>query len=201
VTLVPKPSVASPVSGRGLRAVEPDSLSALYQAHAKALHRFLRNQTGLGSDVDDLLQNVFVTAWQKRDQWSQLESPKGWLFGIAVRIALAANRRARFRRLLGLEFARATPSAAVARSPEHSLDLQERRELARAALTRMSERKRAAFILFEIEGLSGEEVAAAMGCPVGTVWTRLSHARREFSEQLRQFEARVESESAGRNTP
>ena len=47
-------------------------------------------------------------------------------------------------------------------------------------LERMSPKKREVFALFELEGLSGEEIAARIGVPVNTVWTRLHHARREF---------------------
>jgi RNA polymerase sigma-70 factor, ECF subfamily len=44
----------------------------------------------------------------------------------------------------------------------------------------MSEKRRAAFILFEIEGYSGEEIARIHGIPLKTVWTRLHHARKDF---------------------
>jgi len=47
-------------------------------------------------------------------------------------------------------------------------------------LERMSPKKRAVFALYELEGLSGEEIAEREGCPVNTVWSRLRHARIEF---------------------
>ena len=47
-------------------------------------------------------------------------------------------------------------------------------------LGKMSEVRRTTFILFEIEGYSGEEIAEMQGIPLNTVWTRLHHARKEF---------------------
>jgi RNA polymerase sigma-70 factor (ECF subfamily) len=44
----------------------------------------------------------------------------------------------------------------------------------------MKPKHREVFALFELEGLSGEEISARVGCPVGTVWTRLHHARADF---------------------
>ena len=59
----------------------------------------------------------------------------------------------------------------------------ERREAERALssiLSDMSDVRRTAFLLFEVEGYSGEEIAELEGIPVNTVWTRLHHARKDF---------------------
>ena len=56
--------------------------------------------------------------------------------------------------------------------------------LVRDILNSMSEKKRNVFILFELEGLPGAEVAEMVGCPLDTMWTRLFHARREFRSLL-----------------
>ena len=51
-----------------------------------------------------------------------------------------------------------------------------------ALLDKLPEKQRAVFVLFELEGSSGEQIAEAVGCPVPTVWTRLFHARKEFAK-------------------
>ena len=56
--------------------------------------------------------------------------------------------------------------------------------LAGEALASLSEKKREVVVLVTIEGMSGEEVAALLGIPVATVWTRLHHARREMSARM-----------------
>jgi RNA polymerase sigma-70 factor (ECF subfamily) len=54
-----------------------------------------------------------------------------------------------------------------------------------AALNRLGEKKRTVFVLFELEELSGEEIAALINCPVKTVWSRLASARIEFADAVR----------------
>ena len=51
----------------------------------------------------------------------------------------------------------------------------------------MSPKKREVFALFELEGLSGDEIAERVDCPVDTVWTRLHHARKQFVKIARRF--------------
>jgi RNA polymerase sigma-70 factor (ECF subfamily) len=71
--------------------------------------------------------------------------------------------------------------------PLNPAELLERREAERLLvqiLSNMTATRRTAFILFEIEGYSGEEIAELESVPVNTVWTRLHHARKEFSSLI-----------------
>ena len=72
----------------------------------------------------------------------------------------------------------AVPSAGS--SPERSYEVEESRRRFHALIAKMSAKRRATFVLFEIEGYSGEEIAEIQDIPLGTVWTRLHHARKEF---------------------
>ena len=51
----------------------------------------------------------------------------------------------------------------------------------------MKPKHREVFVLFEVEGIPGEEIAERMGCPLNTVWTRLFHARKEFARIGRRY--------------
>jgi RNA polymerase sigma-70 factor (ECF subfamily) len=75
-------------------------------------------------------------------------------------------------------------------APFERLQDKERSLIVERLLTHMSEKRRVAFVLFEIEGYSGEEIAEILDVPLGTVWTRLHHARKEFFALLAQFESR-----------
>ena len=98
--------------------------------------------------------------------------------GIAVRL-LQQRRRASTRLLVIVAALRNTRPTAHDARPQ----LAARSDLARA-LGRLSEPKRVALLLTEVEGLSCPEVAELLGVPVGTVWTRLHAARRELRELL-----------------
>jgi RNA polymerase sigma-70 factor (ECF subfamily) len=164
-------------------AFSPDEaqheVRALYVAHAQALRSGLRRLTWPGCDVDDLLQEVFVVAIRRPAPLLLADSPKAWLYGVAVKVAAAARRKHRLREFLGLEAAEKLTADSVAR-----LDAQlDAAATVHRALGKLSGKKREVLVLFELEGLSGEEIAQVLGCPLKTVWTRLHHARKDFEGQ------------------
>jgi RNA polymerase sigma-70 factor, ECF subfamily len=157
-------------------------LKALYDEHAAFVRRVIVRLGAPPSDVDDLLQEVFLVALKKLGSFEGRSTHRTWLYGVAVKVATGARRRSKVRAFLGLD---SGPEPADAYTPVQALERREAQLQVQGALNKMSEKKRAVFILFEIEGLSGEEIAEAVGCPVKTVWTRLYHARQEFLRQLR----------------
>ena len=79
----------------------------------------------------------------------------------------------------------------MASDPHALLKARERTRLLYRLLDEMAESQRTTFILFELEGLSGEEVARVTGASVNTVWVRLSRARRGFVKRMLAWEARA----------
>jgi RNA polymerase sigma-70 factor (ECF subfamily) len=174
-------------------------LRRLYEEQADFVRRTVIRLGGPRTDVDDLVQDVFIVALRKGSTFEGRSAPRTWLYGIAIKVVGAARRRARIRELFGLRSA--VMDSVERRTPE---DLFERREASRTVyevLDRIAEKKRTVFILFELEGLSGEEIALVVGCPLKTVWTRLHHARREFVgllEKRQRDEARRDGATVGR---
>jgi RNA polymerase sigma-70 factor (ECF subfamily) len=78
--------------------------------------------------------------------------------------------------------------------PQALLEAQERMRILYQLLDELSEAQRTTFILFEIEGLSGAQIAEITGTGINTVWVRLSRARRKFMERMRAWEERMERE-------
>src|SRR5262249_10260724 len=96
-----------------------------------------------------------------------------WIYRITQSVVRDYRRRAWFRRVF---FAEVEEVAA----PGQLAERVEAQQLVGRQLEKMSVKHRTAFVLFEIEGYSGEEIAALEGVPVATVWTRLHHARKQF---------------------
>jgi RNA polymerase sigma-70 factor (ECF subfamily) len=159
---------------------ERSAMRALYDRHVRVVMARAR-RLGLSADeAEDVAQEVFTTAFQ-----SVAKIRPGALGAFLFR--LTSNRVTdRFRRRRVREaFARWFGAS----EPETSLDGPEAAALRRDAerqvasiLARMSQKKRDVFALFEIEGASGEEIAAELQIPIDTVWTRLHHARIEFTK-------------------
>jgi RNA polymerase sigma-70 factor, ECF subfamily len=164
----------------------PEALRAevcdLYVQHARALQAGLRRLTWAGCDVDDLLHEVFLIALKRPRAVLLAESPKAWLFGVVLKVAAAARRKHQLRSLLRLDFGREqTDPNPSAQELEAKLDAASRVE---RALGKLSRKKREVLVLFELEGLSGEEIACSLGCPPATVFTRLHHARKDFERLM-----------------
>ena len=172
------------------------SLKALYDEHASFVRRGIIRLGAPSADVDDLLQEVFLVAMKKMDSFEGRSTHRTWLYGIAVRVVIGARRKAKLREFLGLD---SSLEQADMQTPVLALERQEARLQVQRALGKLAEKKRVVFILFEIEGLSGEEIAEAVGTPLKTVWTRLYYARQEFLRQLRR-QGVMEEAGAGRGT-
>jgi len=169
--VTPDAELVRRIAGGGVEA-----LGGLYDRHARALLAFAR-RLAPSEDAEDLVQTVFLRVLACAPRFDPgAASARPWLFGIAVRVA--QERRRSLRRLgtallrLSAFGRRATEPAAVDRS-----DLER-------AVAALSPQKREVLLLVEVEELTCEEAAAALGIPVGTVWTRLHHARKELRRRL-----------------
>jgi len=153
----------------------------VYASHFSHVCRWARALGGLDADLDDLAQEVFLVV---RRRLHEFDGPSfgAWLYGITRKTVSDYRRRAWFRRWLGgttrsLDHATSQAQLTHQDRPERA----EARRIVRQVLERMSPVRRTAFILFELEGYTGEEIAELQTVPVGTVYTRLHHARKDFA--------------------
>ena len=161
-------------------------------AHDELYHRFRRQVAGnlyrvLGdrTDLEDLVQEVFVIAFRGLDKFRGDARLSTWLYRICVNVALGRIRTRRRRpNAIGvndLDQASADPSLTERpETPEKSLERRRERELVYAALERLAPKKRIVLYLHEIEGLDLKEIAYLVDSNPVTVRTRLFYARREF---------------------
>jgi RNA polymerase sigma-70 factor (ECF subfamily) len=155
-------------------AIDTDTL---FREHSRFVASFLRHMGASESELDDLIQDVFVLAHRKGGYLPGPAAPRTWLGSLAIRVALA-RRRMHARRP---QFSPVVESlAAETRGPAELFEARRSLERVQAALEHLSLEQRAAFILFEIEGESCESIAAMWDVPVGTVYSRLHIARKRF---------------------
>jgi RNA polymerase sigma-70 factor (ECF subfamily) len=132
------------------------------------------------SDTEDLAQEVFLVV-RRRLSTFQEGNVAAWLYRITDLTARDQRRRAWFKNLFSrrreLELAELPHGGPT---PELSYEQMESRRRLQKLIGTMSEKLRTTFVLFEIEGYSGEEIAQIQDIPLGTVWTRLHNARNEF---------------------
>jgi RNA polymerase sigma-70 factor (ECF subfamily) len=165
-------------------------LRAIYDQWLREVLRWARALGAAESDLDDVAQEVFVVVQRKLATFDG-GNLAGWLYRITARTVSDHRRRAWFRHLFRRRDGAAVddlPSSSL--SPVEALEGHEDRATVWRLVDRLSAKRRAAFVLFEIEGYTGEEIARLEGVPLATVWTRLHHARRDFCAMVEQLQRR-----------
>jgi RNA polymerase sigma-70 factor (ECF subfamily) len=159
----------------------------VYDAWFHHVERWLRALGAPSSEVEDWAQEVFVVVSRRLPDFDGRNLP-AWLYRICARTASDHRRRAWFKRILWR--AREEDLAAVEEPSASPVDLLEQKEERRALyrlLAKLSEKRRIAFRLFEIEGYTGEEIATMLNVPLATVRTRLHHARQDMTRLCSQM--------------
>lgn len=171
--------------------IPPRDVAALYEVHAELVWKALHRLGVRTADVPDLLQEVFVVLHRRRGELDN-RPVEPLLWGIAAGLARNYRRRA-FRRLevLGDEGDRSELSEGS--NPEEALAQRRRRAAGERALEALDPEKRAVFVMFELESMSGHEIASLLGVPLGTVHSRLFAARRALSAALHEHNRGEES--------
>jgi RNA polymerase sigma-70 factor (ECF subfamily) len=130
------------------------------------------------ADLEDLAQEVFLVVERKLDDFDG-RNLQGWIYGIARKVVASHRRRAWVRNLFLRRVEEASTQYDLA-TPVALLERKQAWQIVDSVLAKMSDKRRRVFALFEIEGYSGEEIAALEGVPIKTIWTRLHHARKDF---------------------
>jgi RNA polymerase sigma-70 factor (ECF subfamily) len=182
-----------------VRAQAPD-LETIYRAHADAVATWARRLGGPALDVEDIVHEVFLVAQRRLPEWRGDAKITTWLYEITLRIVQERRRRWRWWPRLGGARDEARPGREeagepAARDPD-ALALLERREAGAALyelLDGIGEKYRTVIILFELEGRSGEEIAALTGASLANVWIRLHRGRQKLLKRLLAREAKGKS--------
>ncbi|MEO7328755.1 MAG: sigma-70 family RNA polymerase sigma factor, partial [Minicystis sp.] len=134
--------------------------------------------------AEDIVQEVFILAGRAADRYDQRPEARPFLLGIAANMIRSRRQKGqRWRHAFAL--LEGSVSGVFRPTPEDGASTTEQMRLLDAALARLTPEKRLVLVMIELEGLSGDEVASALALPIGTVWTRLHHARAELREHMK----------------
>ena len=164
-------------------------LVAKYQRKlARLLSRFIRD----AAEVDDVAQEAFIKAYRALPSFRGDSAFYTWLYRIGINTAknylVAQGRRAPTSTEFDAQDAESFEDASQLRdinTPESLLQSKQVGDTINAAMDGLPNELRSAIVLREIDGLSYEEIAEAMSCPIGTVRSRIFRAREAVAEKLR----------------
>ena len=157
------------------------------------VYNYVYRMTGSSDDAEDLTQEVFIRMYVSIDSFRSQSSLNTWLFRIASNLCIDRFRRAKSRtpaysldEPMGGEEGDQTGHdvADTTYEPHRLLENVEMAEQIQQALTQLPEKLRATLLLHDVEGLPYEEIAQVVGCPLGTVKSRLFNARMQLRQRL-----------------
>jgi RNA polymerase sigma-70 factor (ECF subfamily) len=170
-----------------LRAGQEQAFVALYHRRQPSLYRFALQMSGSPPVAEDVTQEVFLALLREECGYDpERGSLAAYLFGIARKLLLRQFERRRSDVGLdtGAEEAGSAELADVS-DPLADLTARERIEALRRAVSSLPRRYREVVVLCDLEEMDYAEAAAALGCPIGTVRSRLHRARLLLAGKLR----------------
>jgi len=163
---------------------DDDAFAVLVRRYQGPLFRHALRLTPDRRLAEDVVQEAFLTAWRRLPTLQDPAAFRGWLYQITTRRSIDAFRALKPELPVDTADQSALDLASTGPGPEGRAELRAQLGDLAAALQELPVGQRAAWSMREIDGLSYEEVAVALGVPVSTVRGRIARARAELVERM-----------------
>ena len=182
------------VTVQRVQAGDVAAFDALILKYRERVYGIVYNMTSNREDAADLTQDAFIKAFQSIHRFSGHSSFFTWLYRIAVNSTLTHLRKAKLRTFFSFEkindedkTAELVNQLTDKKGGDRELFIRELQEKLNEAMMKLSIKHRTVVTLFEVEGLSHEEIAEIMECSVGTVRSRLHYAKQLLQGELQRY--------------
>jgi RNA polymerase sigma-70 factor (ECF subfamily) len=160
------------------------SLAELIARHGRGLQSFAARYLGNSSDAEDVVQDVFVTAWKNANRYDpQKARVSTWLYKIAANRCIDQRRRRFLRNFIGLDDLESDPAS---EAPDAEARVSDRQELSivRDGIAALPQRQRMALLLKVVADLDVPAIAEVMGTSIGSAEQLLVRARRGLRDHV-----------------
>ncbi len=158
--------------------------AVLFARHRQRVFQLAHQLTGNVALADDVVQETFLQVYRDLPAFRGDAQLGTWLYRITMRTALRARARAKAHESSGELEADGAAQLRDAAHPNEALEARDRMRRVQAAMARLPIEQRAVVALFAVEGFGHVEIAAILGIPEGTVWSRLHQARKALAAAL-----------------
>jgi RNA polymerase sigma-70 factor (ECF subfamily) len=169
------------------------SFREVYLAHFDFVWGALRRLGVREQDAQDLTQKVFIVVYLKLPAFENRSSLRTWLFRVCLNAASDYRRSAPIRREVATEPNEIDFLSGFQDDVHEESESRRRVNVAETILNKLPEAQRLVFVLFELEELSGGEIAELLGISVGTVRSRLRLARELFTRETKRLSVQEEA--------
>lgn len=169
------------------------TFEGLVQAHKNRIYGYICRLTNDSPDAEDMTQEVFIRAYQSMHAFRHDAAVDTWLYRIATNLVIDRARRAkRAPQMVAVapdtdDSLGEIPASSRDSDPQATAQLGELQKQVQKAIHSLPTKLRSVVVLHDMEGLSYEEVAQTVGCPVGTVKSRLFNARLLLRRKLQHY--------------
>jgi RNA polymerase sigma-70 factor (ECF subfamily) len=160
------------------------TVTQVHERHGEFVWRTLHRMGVREPHVDDVYQEVFLVVHRRLHAFNGQCAITTWLYEICFRVAAGYRRKAHFRREELVPDWSQMETLSSLPSPEQALTTARRAKQLERILDDMPLEYRVVFVMFEIEGMTSEQIAESLGAPLGTVYSRLYRARKRFARAL-----------------
>jgi RNA polymerase sigma-70 factor (ECF subfamily) len=181
---------------------DQEALKEIYDKYHKKVYRIAYGVIRQREDALDIVQEVFIKLFRSIKNFKGRSHFYTYLYRMVMNTAIDHARRGGKKFVSSLdEEGSFEPSDAVEKGPERILLQKELEERVKLAMDKLPAEQKAAIIFRDVEGLSYQEMAEAMGCSIGTVMSRLHYGRKRMQGLLKDYVILHGQSRGGQNSP
>ena len=167
---------------------DQEALKEIFDKYHKKVYRIAYGVVRQREEALDIVQEVFIKLFRSIKNFKGRSHFYTYLYRMVMNTAIDHARRAGKQFISSLdEEGSFEPSDEIEKGPERILLHKELEERVKLAMDKLPAEQKAALIFRDVEGLSYQEMAEAMGCSIGTVMSRLHYGRKKMQELLKDY--------------
>lgn len=179
---------------------DQEALKEIFDKYHKKVFRIAYGVVRQREEALDVVQEVFIKLFRSIKDFKGRSHFYTYLYRMVMNTAIDHKRKAGKQFMSSLdEEGSFEPSEVAEKGPERILLQKELEEKVKLAMDKLPDEQRAALIYRDVEGLSYQEMAEAMGCSIGTVMSRLHYGRKRLQESLKDY-VKLQTQGRGAST-